>query len=129
VRGSSSLLRVESQGLSLQRASSIRSTVTVDRRWLVKPDVIVSTVALSGVLASILRPDVIVETTRKVGGLILTARSSDCLSEWVSVWMLDYGTFTEVSVSLNSHKKLLRLGGGKRRVEGFCEELENALGL
>ena len=117
------------QPLKSYAGSICSTTVTVDRRWCVKPDAIVSAVALSGALASILRPDVIVETTRKLGGLVLSARSSECPSEWVSIWMLDYGTFTEVSVNLHWHKSLIRLGGGRRRVEGFCDELENALGV
>jgi hypothetical protein len=116
--------------LSLHKASSICSTTVVaDRRWNADPCAIVSAVSLSGVLASIIGADVIVETARKTGGLVLTARSCDEPNEHVEIWMLDFGTFTEVSVNLVSHKKLLHLGGGKRRVEDFCDELENALGL
>jgi hypothetical protein len=122
---------VASQAVSLHMASSIRSTtVTVDRRWGVDPRAIVSAVTLSGVLASIIGADVIVETTPKIGGwLVLSARSYGEPSDYVEIWMLEYGTFTEVSVNLRSDKKLLRPGGAKRRVEGFCDELENALGL
>ena len=123
-------LRVESQVLSLHKASSICSTtVTVDRRWDVDPHAIVSAVTLSGVLALIIGSDVIVETALKTGGLVLSARSNDDPSEHIEIWMLDYGTFTEVSVNLTSHKKSFRPGAGKRRLEGFCDELENALGL
>jgi hypothetical protein len=121
----------ELQVLSPLKASSVRSTiVTVDRRWNVDPRAIVSAVTLSGVLASVIGPDVIVETVPKAGGwLVLSARSHGDPSEYVEIWMMEYGTFTEVSVNLNSHKRLLRPGGLRRRLEGFCDELENALGL
>jgi hypothetical protein len=117
--------------LSLHKAGSTRSTtVTVDRRWCADTHAIVSAITLSGVFASIIGANVIVETAPKTGGwLVLSARSPDEPSEHVEIWMLEYGTFTEVSVNLHSRKTLLRPGGAKRRVEGFCEELENALGL
>ena len=116
--------------LSPHNASSISTTtVTVDRRWSVDPRAIVSAITLSGVLASIIGEDVIVETARKTGGLVLSARSCSEPSEHVEIWLLDYGTFTEVSMNLCSHKSLLRRGGVKRRLEGFCDELENAVGL
>jgi hypothetical protein len=122
---------VESHVLSLYKPRSVRSTtLTVDRRWSVDPRAIVSAVTLSGVLASVIGPDVIVETAPRAGGWrVLSARSHGDPSEYVEIWMLEYGTFTEVSVNLNSHKKLLRPGGLRRRVEGFCDEMENALGL
>jgi hypothetical protein len=73
---------------------------------------------------------VIVETAPRNGGwLVLSARPFRESTEFVEIWMLDYGTFTEVTVNLKSHKKLLRLGGGKRRVGDFCDELARALGL
>ena len=120
-----------SHALSPHKASSVFSTtVTVDRRWSVDPRAIVSAVTLSGVLASIIGADVIIETGPKTGGwLVLSARSTAHPGEYVELWMLDYDSFTEVSVILHSHKRLLRPIGAMRRVEGFCDELENALGL
>jgi hypothetical protein len=116
--------------LSQHEARSIWSTtVTADRRWDVDPHAIVSAVTLSGVLASIIGPDVIVQTALETGGLVLRARSNGDPTAHIEIWMLDYGTFTEVSVNLTSHKKLFHPGAGKRRLEGFCDELENALGL
>jgi len=104
-------------------------TVTADRRWSASSRAIVSALGLSGVLSSLLSPDVILDTAPKPGGWILvSARSSDP-DELLEVWLCDYGGFTEALLNFKARARapILARRQLKGRLDDFCDQLENAL--
>ena len=105
-------------------------TVSTEARWAAPPKGIISVLALSGVLSEVLGGDVIIDDPHRAGMWdIVGARSRDP-DELLEIWLLDCGSFTEAALTLRVSRT--RRPGGvrelKRRLEGFCAQVENALG-
>ena len=105
-----------------------RGMVTADVRWNASPKTILSVLALSGALSEVLSPDVIIDVTQESETrLLVTARSAEAREE-LHIGLLDYGSFTEVQLSLSLVPRRFRSAReARRRLQSFSAQMEAAL--